>query len=258
MNSRRNFLIGVAGVTAGLFRQPLFAAQDFWNKKKPQDWSSQEVKQLVTRSPWAKDARVELKTAGRGGYDGRSGIEDSSREPSYQITQPGSPVPGVAPGGPMPGIAAPSDSELPGQIGDVRRGSDGMIPMTALTATVRWESAQPLLDAVHTQFPQDFAGHYVIGVSGLPVFEGRAFQTGDESMIERLKGAATLQAKGKPSYQAGLVWRSKAGMWFGFAQEAMPLTPADRDVMFLLRANQLEVRATFEPKEMLYLGKLAV
>ncbi|HYA18533.1 MAG TPA: hypothetical protein VEF06_13765 [Bryobacteraceae bacterium] len=257
MNSRRSFLIGLTGVAAGLFRERLFAAQDFWNRKKPGEWSSQEVRQLVTRSPWAKDVRVELKAATRGGYDGGAGTEEPSRR--YEVVQPGGPIPmGPAGSGPMAGIAAPSDSELPGQIGDVRRGTGGNIPMEALGATVRWESAQPLVDALHTQFPADFAEHYVIGVSGLPVLEGRPFQVGDEGMMDRLKASATLQAKGKSPYQAGVVWRSRAGTWFGFAQESMPLTPSDRDVMFLFRANQLELRATFQPKEMLYLGKLAV
>jgi hypothetical protein len=246
-------------MAGGLLSRPLFAAQDFWNKKKQEEWSSQEIHQLVTRSPWAKDVRVELRAATRGGYDGGAGTEDSSR---YQVVNPG--VPGgsipVTPAGsgPAPGIAAPSDSELPGQIGDVRRGTGGAIPIEALGATVRWESAQPLVDALHTQFPPDFAEHYVIGVSGLPVLQGKPFQVGDEGMMERLKGSATLQAKGKIPYQPGVIWRSKAGTWFGFAQESMPLTPADRDVLFVFRANQIELKATFQPKEMLYQGKLAV
>lgn len=250
-------------MAAGLLSRPLFAAQDFWNKKKQEEWSSEEIHQLATRSPWAKDVRVELRAATRGGYDGGAGAEDSSR---YQVVKPagplstGGPIPmdATGSGGPAPGIAAPSDSELPGQIGDVRRGTGGAIPMGALGATVRWESAQPLVEALHTQFPPDFGEHYVIGVSGLPVLEGKPFQVGDEGMMERLKGSATLQAKGKSPYQAGVVWRSKAGTWFGFAEESMPLTPSDRDVLFLFQANQLVLRATFQPKEMLYLGKLAI
>jgi hypothetical protein len=263
---RRSILIGFAGMAAGFLSRPLVAAQDFWNKKKQEEWSSQEIHQLATRSPWAKDVRVELKAATRGGYDGRAGTEDSS--PRYDVVHPGGgPLPSGGSAIPMstgssaapaPGIAAPSDSELPGQIGDVRRGTGGVTPTDALGATVRWESAQPLVDALHTQFPTDFAGHYVIGVSGLPVLEGRPFQVGDEAMMERLKASATLQAKGKSPYQSGVIWRSKAGTWFGFAQESMPLTASDRDVLFLFRANQLELRATFQPKEMLYLGKLAV
>jgi hypothetical protein len=47
-------------------------------------------------------------------------------------------------------------------------------------------------------------------------------------------------------------------MWFGFSKEFMPLTPADRDVVFSLTTAQLALKASFSPKEMLYLGKLAV
>jgi hypothetical protein len=47
-------------------------------------------------------------------------------------------------------------------------------------------------------------------------------------------------------------------MWFGFAKEFMPLTSTDKDVTFALNTAQLELKARFDPKEMLYLGKLAV
>jgi hypothetical protein len=211
---------------------------------------------------------VELKTAGRGGYNGGSGQPGASDDPERR-TEPGRPdIPGNRPlgvdntglgtGAPLPGLAGPVDAGLPGQIGDARRGTGGNIPMEALAATVRWESAQPLVEATRTQFPPDFTDHYVISVSGLPALQGKEFLPGDEGMIERLKGAASLQAKGKTAYQPGIVRRSPAGMWFGFSKESMPLTAADRDVTFILNTNQLELRAKFDPKEMLYQGKLAV
>ena len=257
-NSRRFFLINIAGTITALCSESLFAAQEFWNKKKNQEWSSQEIRQLTTRSPWAKDVHVELRTAGRGGYAGGLGAEDRTRP--GDVSQSGIDNRLGLPGAdsPPPGIAAPSDSQLPGQIGDVRRGSGGMVPTEALGALVRWESAQPVIDALHTQLPADLADHYVIGVSGLPALEGREFRAGDEGTVGRLMASATLQAKGKSSYQAGVVHRSGKGLWFGFAKESMPLTAADRDVTFELKTEQLDLRATFQPKEMLYLGKLAV
>jgi hypothetical protein len=243
--TRRDLLLGSGMVLS----RSLFAASDFWNKKKPGEWSGQEVKQLVSHSPWAKDTRVELKTAGRGGYDGGAGTADQPtlHRPNTEIAPMNAERPGLG----TPG-------ELPGEIGDARRGSNGNVPMDALASIVRWESAQPLVDALHTNFPPEFANHYVIGVSGLPALQGREFLPGDEGQIERFKGSASLSAKGKTSYQPGVVRRSAAGMWFGFAKEFMPLTPTDKDVTFALNTAQLELKARFDPKEMVYLGKLAV
>ena len=231
----------------------MFGAQDFWNRKKHDEWSSQEIRQLTTRSPWAKDVRVELKTAARGGYDGGPGIPDDPTHPGSPSGTPNSRMPGAD----SPGMGR-GGPELPGEIGDARRGTGGMIPTEALSATVRWESAQPIVDALRTPFPPEFADHYVIGISGLAVLQGRDFGLGNEDMVGRLKASATLQAKGKTSYQPGVLRRSAAGMWFGFAKESMPLTAADRDLTFALNTGQLDLKAKFEPKEMLYLGKLAV
>src|SRR5436305_11971669 len=43
------------GITA-----PAWASspQEFWNEKKPADWTEAEIQQLLTKSPWAKDASV--------------------------------------------------------------------------------------------------------------------------------------------------------------------------------------------------------
>jgi hypothetical protein len=268
LQSRRGLLVRLMAAAAVPGASRLFAAQNFWNSRKPEEWSSQEVHTLLTRSPWAKEVHVELKAAARGGYDGRSatpGVADDDpmrrNDPSQTDGRTNRPFEvdnrGLGSGAPMPGIAA-TDGQLPGQIGDATRGGDGKIPMEALAATVRWESAQPLVDAVHTRFPPEFADHYVISVSGLPAFQGKEFLPGDEGQIERFKGAASLQAKGKTAYQPGAIRRSPSGMWFGFAKEFMPLTASDRDITFVLRTNQVELRAKFDPKEMLYQGKPAL
>ena len=68
MITRRNLILTGAGVL------PLFAAADFWNKKKPSEWSEKEVQALLTKSPWAKDASVEFNMQGmEGGPDGGMG-----------------------------------------------------------------------------------------------------------------------------------------------------------------------------------------
>jgi hypothetical protein len=45
---------------------------------------------------------------------------------------------------------------------------------------------------------------------------------------------------------------------FGFSKELLPLGVGDREVLFTLRTGLMSVKAKFEPREMLYHGKLAL
>lgn len=240
----------------------LFAAQDFWNKKPAAEWSSQEIKQLINKSPWAKDVHVELKAAARGGYDGgsTSGLSGLPGDDELQGRRPRMDIAGGSDVAGPGGVPAAGGQALPGQIPDAmggRRGADG-VPIQALAATIRWESAQPLMDVLHTPFPPEFAGRYVISVSGLPALQGKEFLPGDERMVERLKAGAVLQGKGKEVAQAGAVRRTAAGMWFGFSKDLLPLSGQDKEVTFKLNTEQLSLQAKFDLREMLYNGKLAV
>jgi hypothetical protein len=38
-----------------------WGATDFWNRKSAKEWSEQEVRQLITKSPWAQEARADPK-----------------------------------------------------------------------------------------------------------------------------------------------------------------------------------------------------
>src|SRR2546423_8139894 len=51
-------LVMLAGVTG-------YAASDFWNKKQSSEWSTSEIDQLKTKSPWSKKVQMEMGTAGR-------------------------------------------------------------------------------------------------------------------------------------------------------------------------------------------------
>src|SRR5579871_721091 len=45
----------------------LYAGEsDFWNKKEPSEWTSEEVDKLTTKSPWAKEVTVTSGVGGRG------------------------------------------------------------------------------------------------------------------------------------------------------------------------------------------------
>jgi hypothetical protein len=196
----------------------LFGASDFWNKKSPSAWTTEEILQLAKRSPWAKTARV-LPNPGsdRGGLD--SSVPDLN---------------GGAGGG---------------RSGNKRLGEVGIVPVEEVT--VLWASARPLLDALKTTFPSDFANHYVIGVNDLPAAEGGR-KVNQESM------SASLQAHGKDSVDAGGFLPGRETVLFAFSKELLPLSASDKEVLFTLETNQYSIKTRFDLKEMTYRGRLAV
>ena len=125
--------------------------------------------------------------------------------------------------------------------------------MVAVTeVTVVWESAKPLLDALKSTFPSDFANHYVIGVHQLPGAEAGRKGNQEESM------AANLQARGKASIDAGDMLAARGIVLFAFSKELLTLGASDKEVIFTLEANRFSVKARFDLKEMMYRGMLAV
>jgi len=199
----------------------------FWNKKDPAVWTTEDIVELTTNSPWAREIRLDLKAKG-----GTKGDEDISavRDPTTGAFRGGSG------GGGRTGEKPPS-------------------------AVVTWESALPLFDALKYRLPAEFIGHYVIGVKDLPILvDGGPERQSAEQLVDWLKNSATLRAKSKDPVEAGVVTTSRGGsmVLFGFLKELLPLSQKDKEVVFALDTNQLALKAKFEPKEMMYQGKLAL
>jgi hypothetical protein len=137
--------------------------------------------------------------------------------------------------------------------------------------TVRWESAQPILDALKIPLPEAFANHYVISVRDIPLIpERRRPEDDDDSdsqsmalknAVDNLKQFTTLQPKGRELAQAGIVQQMTPGgtyFLFGFAKEFLDFGKNDREVDFTTRLGRILVKARFDIREMTYHGKLAV
>ena len=58
MRDRRSFVSQLTLALAAYSVRDAMAAQPFWNRKDPDSWTSDEMLQLATRSPWATKARV--------------------------------------------------------------------------------------------------------------------------------------------------------------------------------------------------------
>ena len=195
------------------------AASHFWEARPASQWNPEEIAELVSNSPWAKQVAAQYRVA----------YEDNTRARPGQELQQGR--------------------------GEAKVGECGLVPCGAIMpgkVAVIWESAQPVREAIHPQIPAEMNGHYVISVRGL---EG-------EYSIDRLMDGSQLSAKGKPAVQAGLVRQRNATWLFAFSKDLMPLDGNDKDVEFVVHTganlSMTLVRATFNPKEMVYRGALAL
>jgi hypothetical protein len=134
---------------------------------------------------------------------------------------------------------------------------------TPLSIIVRWESAQPILDALKATVPAEFAGHYVVSVTNLPLSAnhraGRGAESTPDDSLDRIQNGATLQVKDKDPAEAGIARRSHIGsILLGFSKDQLVLNPSDREIVFALNTEILTLKVKFDAKEMIYHGKLAV
>ncbi|HXB74560.1 MAG TPA: hypothetical protein VNY05_40370 [Candidatus Acidoferrales bacterium] len=254
----RRSVLALAGVGFAGGPRLCAAVVDFWNKKAPEEWSTEEIDRLLTKSPWAKEVSAPY-AAGAG--DSR-GMPGSGRNGGGGIGIPG--IGNIGMGGRGRGGRGTEGG---------RGGSSGY------QGTVRWESAAPILAALKAPLPDGFEGRYVISVNGFPMMPSRSqTRTGEgetpdssrrsrEEEFENLKGLSSLQvtgkqAKGKELVQAGVVQQqvatTGASFLFGFSKELLPLDGDDKEVLFSTTLGNLAVKARFIPKEMLYHGQLAV
>ena len=267
LSRRRMFLLAGAGVAAWL---PLDATTaDFWNKKAPVDWTTEEIDRLITKSPWAKQIKAQYAS-------GAADARDGSGYPGGGTGGGGYPGGMGRPRGGGIGVGIPGIGGigLPGGMGGGRGNGGGSSrggTVSPYEGTVRWDSARPILDAMKSPLPEAFEGRYVISVSGIPLMGGRSTSTGEDDDstasrrqeqddLDRLKGLSSLQPKGKDIVQAGVVARqigAGTSFLFGFSREMLPLDTRDTEILFTTQLGRLVVKAHFLPKEMLYHGELA-
>lgn len=251
LTRRSALLLAGAGITAWVRLDA--AVVEFWEKKPPSEWTSEEIDRLITKSPWAKEVAAEYAPEANGSGSG--------------------PLGGGAPGSGRPRVGIGGIPGLGGRGGRGNRGGERQGGASSYKGTVRWESAKPILEAMKAPLPEQFANHYAIGVNGIPVLGGsREASQGDrdetdsrrpsqDDQFDNLKQFTTLQPKGKELAQAGVVHRqvsSGSSFLFGFSRELLPLSTGDSEVVFSTRLGQLTVKAKFSLKEMLYHSELAL
>src|SRR5579884_2333786 len=174
------------------------AAGEFWNDKEPAQWSADEIRRLLTDSPWARPASAQSSVR-KGDVMGFPGYGGTGRRGRHGGS-------GASVG---QGVGFPSFSGV-----------------------VRWQSAKPILEAVKKPLPASFHGHYVIVVANIPLIgAGHGRLEGDASSdeaLDNLRNLTTVKPKDQEPAGPAIVQQDSddaSVLWFGFSKETITISP---------------------------------
>lgn len=207
---------------------PLFAspANEFWNEKNPGDWTAEEVQEMLTRSPWAKEAAVSVFGGAGGSLLNRNGAMNRSGGMTNSGRQRANPT----------------------------QTTQGDAPDLRYKAIVRWESALPVREALKNKSTEGLADFYILAVVGdLTLADPDADEAQRASRLEMMKEYTKLDKHGGPIPLANIELVKKIGTLFYFSREE-PIK--DGQVTFTTKMGPVEVKCKFAVKEMTYRGKL--
>jgi hypothetical protein len=200
------------------FRGRAYGAKEFWNEKKPADWTSEEIDLLLNKSPWAKEAAVSYYGGQNGPLNnnpGNSGNQRARRNASS---------------GTSPSAASPADWK----------------------AIIRWESALPVREALKSS-PPDAERFYILNMVG-DVPSGGATQFETLKQVTKLehKGDAILLSRVAVAPKTAL---SLSGTLFYFSRD-LALRIEDKQAMFSTKLGPIDVKCKFTLRDMMVRGNL--
>jgi len=208
----------------------------FWETKPPTEWTDDEIRLLLSRSPWAREAQVS--------FNNGPGILGDP------ISRPGVPTRGIigSPG------SSPNDAKETNQ----------------LQGVVRWESALPIQQALRahardgrppSEFRKEdeFRKFYVINVLGdLPSMSSSGTdldRAQQETRLDMMRAYTKLERKDDPIFLERIASGAGNGTWFYFSRQES-IRPSDKQITFSTKLGPLEVKARFTLKDMMYHGNL--
>ncbi len=220
--TRRAALLAACGVS-GAMRGLGAAAKQFWDDQPPENWTKDQIDQLLNSSPWAQKAAVNF----NGGPGGAGGfLYGGALSPSDRVIYEGA-------------------GAEKNQIG-------------AMRAVVRWESAKPLCLA-QKRTPDGAKDFFIVGLTGdFPdVAKPRPDEdpSAAEQRQEMLRQYTKLERKGDGPIYLDHIQSVKDGEWFFFSR-LDGIKASHKEITFTARLGPLEFKSKFTLKDMMYRGKL--
>ncbi|MFB3903456.1 MAG: hypothetical protein ACE15E_08385 [Acidobacteriota bacterium] len=220
----------------------LLGGDKAWQKKPVDQWSEDDVRQVLNDSAWAKRAKVRY-------------VEVASPRTGGTLPLPG-PFPSPSPGG-APPVGIPGGGRGPGSQGPtgVKTGSEVL---------VRWQSASVVQQAFKKAGVEPPPGseladtNYVIAAVGMPDL-GTGFEDADEAQVQtRLRDGARLFVGNKRSViptrvRAELLDHGWTIVYVFPRSEVGPLN--NEKVKLLARVGPAQFSAEFKTKDMEFAGK---
>jgi hypothetical protein len=228
MTRRTALLIGLASGFAPA-RLAAYAPREFWNEKKPSEWTHDEIELLLNKSPWAKDAAISYYGGQNGPLNNNPGNSGNRRARSN------------ASSGTSPSAVSPADWK----------------------AIVRWQSALPVREAMHAAPSPDFENFYILNMVGDVPSVGA---TPDEDEAQRTARFETLKLVTKLEHKGDAILLSRvavapktgmslAGTLFYFSRD-LALRLKDNQAIFSTKLGPIDVKCKFTLKDMMYQGNL--
>jgi len=214
-------------------------AEDFWAIRQPDQWSEQEIKRIVTDSPWAREVTAHIK-----GSDALFDTPLAAGTPS-----------------PAPRIVVRWDSAVPVREACSKGGMERYLFSCA--------SKLLFLSGLSKKFEELSKEFYIVSMSNypntLPAKDRDAPQHSEaanaalERLSERVQHRTFLKRKGKDPIKPARVVTLPAGqtlLLMVFFPRAASLTLDDKEVSFESADGTVEVRTKFNLGKMIYGGRL--
>ena len=225
-------------------------AADFWNAKDPAQWTPEEIESILNDSPWARPTNISFDLPGMQPDSGKSRSGRFAGDGGYK-------------GGAYPRRGRYPDEDEPAK---ATRG------LPSFVATVRWESALPIRQALLKSQPagsvEPSENSYVIAVLGVPIPGSRAEQTAErkgppprdpESVRYELLASTKLIRKNKTPIAPSDVKidsSKSAGEIHFFFPRKDPISVDDKELTFEMQLGAMKLDQKFRLKDMTLKKKL--
>jgi hypothetical protein len=262
--SRRHFVSAFG--TLSVVHTNLFAG-DFWQNTKYTEWDEKQIQKMLTDSPWAKKVSASMPSSSRleggGGGRGRGGGGNGGLAGGGIASAEANGVGGGGGGGGMESAGGGGGGRGGGGRGSEGGGVGGGATIPTVNVTVRWLSAQPILQALslqtHKELTAEKPNAYVIGMFGLP--PAFAKLADPERMKGMLRNATVLKPKNRDPLTLDSIDLGKSGEAFAALfhfSATEPISLDDKEIEFETKMGPLDFKCKFKTKDMMYGGKLAV
>jgi len=225
---------------------PQRATSPQWATRRVAEWSEQDARQILSNSPWSRQATPSL-------------LPILS---SYQRREGGDMGAGTGGKG-GPGLDAANNTGLFGGKSDAEKAKANVIetPQSRLKLQIRWESAMPVraaeFKANEPDAPTLEGEEYAIAVYNVSLKMAILDLKG---INEALKKTATLKVEGKSELRPSRVAVIEPGGGIATVVYLFPRTARfsleDKRIDFVAQIGRVYLAQSFYPAEMLFQGKL--